>query len=532
MTDPITDTTMNRGGGKTGAQVLVEAVAAGGVEVCFANPGTTEMPLVAALDAVPAVRPVLGLFEGVCTGAADGYARIAGKPAMTLLHLGPGFANGAANLHNARRAHSPILNVVGDHASWHLPYDAPLTSDIVSLATPVSGWVGTVGSADDMSRTTAEALTAARTPPGHGATLIVPVDFQQEAVTETHAGASPRPAPQPAPVGADVVERLAKRLSGGSRTVFLLGAQALTEPGQRAAERIAAVAGATLYSETFPATAERGGGLPGLDRLPYFPETAIKALAGARTVVLAGALEPVSYFGYEGIPSLLAPPGSVEVLAAPGDDVVQALEDLADALGAPVLTHGRAAAPGGAHLPEGPLTPGTVGRIVTALLPEGAIVSVEGGTCGYPFFTASADALRHTALTNTGGAIGQGLPAALGAAIAAPERQVIALQSDGSAQYTIQALWTMAREQTSVITLIASNRKYSILQTELTRHGASLAGPASTALTSLDDPALNWMGLAHGYGVPAERAETGGELARALRRALAAGGPRLIEMAL
>jgi acetolactate synthase-1/2/3 large subunit len=532
MTDPITDMTTHRGGDKTGAHVLVETAAAEGVEVCFANPGTTEMPLVTALDAVSAVRPVLGLFEGVCTGAADGYARIAGKPAMTLLHLGPGFANGAANLHNARRAHSPILNLIGDHASWHLAYDAPLTSDIVSLARPVSGWVGTVVSADDMSRATAEALAAARTPPGCGATLIVPVDFQQQVVTETPADTSPRTAPAPAHVDADVVERLAKRLRGGSRAVLLLGAGALTERGQRAAERIAAVTGATLYSETFPATAERGGGLPDLDRLPYFPEAAIKALAGAGTVILAGALEPVSYFGYEGIPSLLAPPGSVEVLAAPGDNAVQALEDLADALGAPVVTHGRAATPDGTHLPTGPLTPGLIGRIVSALLPEQAIVSVEGGTCGYPFFTASVNALRHTALTNTGGAIGQGLPAALGAAIAAPERQVVALQSDGSAQYTIQALWTMAREQTSVVTLIASNRKYNILQTELTRHGASVAGPASTALTSLDDPALDWMGLARGYGVPAGRAETGDELARALRRALAEGGPRLIEMVL
>lgn len=532
MTDPITDTTTSRGGDKTGAHVLVETAAADGVEVCFANPGTTEMPLVTALDAVPAVRPVLGLFEGVCTGAADGYARIAGKPAMTLLHLGPGFANGAANLHNARRAHSPILNVVGDHASWHLSYDAPLTSDIISLARPVSGWVGTVGSADDMSRATAAALAAARTPPGRGATLIVPVDFQQQTVTEVLAGTPPRPATAPAPVDADVVERLAKRLRGGSGAVLLLGGGALTEQGQRAAERIAAVTGATLYSETFPAVAERGGGLPDLDRLPYFPEAAIKALAGAGTVILAGAVEPVSYFGYEGIPSLLAPPGSVEVLAAPGDNAVQALEDLADALGAPLVTQGRAAVPDGTRLPQGPLTPGMIGRIVSALLPEQAIVSVEGGTCGYPFFTASVNALRHTALTNTGGAIGQGLPAALGAAIAAPERQVLALQSDGSAQYTVQALWTMAREQTSVITLIASNRKYNILQTELARHGASVAGPASTALTSLDDPALDWMGLARGYGVPAVRAQTGDELARALRRALADGGPRLIEMVL
>ncbi|MFI0779441.1 acetolactate synthase large subunit [Streptomyces sp. NPDC021212] len=531
MTDPVTDAPEGDTAGRSGARVLVETAADGGVEVCFANPGTTEMPLVTALDAVPAVRPVLGLFEGVCTGAADGYARITGKPAMTLLHLGPGLANGLANLHNARRAHSPVLNVVGDHASWHLPYDAPLTSDIVSLATPVSGWVGTVGSAAQMSRATAEALTASRTPPGCGATLIVPADFQQETIDAPLATVPPRPAP--ARPDAEAVEQIAERLRGGMPAVVLLGASALTERGQRAAHRITEATGATLYSETFPAAAERGGDLPALDRLPYFPEAACKALADAHTVVLAGALEPVAYFGYAGLPSVLAEPGTVRVLSEPGGDAEQALEDLADALGAPAAPPRRQShIADDTGLPSGPLTAAVVGRTVSALLPEGAIVSVEGGTCGYPFFTASAQAARHTTLTNTGGAIGQGLPAALGAAIAAPERQVIALQSDGSAQYTIQALWTMAREQASVVTLIASNRRYGILRTELNRHGQSAVGAASAALTSLDCPPLDWAALATGYGVPAQRAETGTELAHALNRALAASGPQLIEMVL
>ncbi|QPP05291.1 acetolactate synthase large subunit [Streptomyces bathyalis] len=516
--------------GVTGARALVETAAAAGVEVCFANPGTTEMPLVTALDEVSAVRPVLGLFEGVCTGAADGYARIAGKPAMTLLHLGPGFANGIANLHNARRANSPVLNVVGDHSSWHLPYDAPLTSDIVSLATPVSGWVGTIDSAARTSEVTVEALAAAMTPPGCGATLIVPADFQQATVTEPLAAVPPPQAPAPFATGR--IERIAKRLRDGSRSVLLLGAETLTARGQRAAQRISEATGAKLYSETFPATAERGGGLPDLDRLPYFPEVAVKALADAETVVLAGAQEPVAYFGYAGVPSLLAEPGSVRILAEPGEDGVAALEELAEALGATNASTRRREPDIQDGLPDGPLTPTSIGRIVSALLPENAVVSVEGGTCGYPFFTASAHAARHTTLTNTGGAIGQGLPAALGAAIAAPERQVIALQSDGSAQYTIQALWTMAREQADVVTLIASNRSYSILRTELNRHGGSPSGPASASLTSLDHPPLNWPALAAGYGVPGQRAETGDELARALRQALTAGGPQLIEMVL
>ncbi|WP_170837795.1 acetolactate synthase large subunit [Streptomyces sp. TP-A0874] len=530
MSDGTAGWKANRAGGMTGAEALIETAGAAGVEVCFANPGTTEMPLVAALDTVPGMAAVLGLFEGVCTGAADGYARIAGKPAMTLLHLGPGFANGIANLHNARRARSPLLNVVGDHTSWHLPYDAPLTSDIVSLANPVSGWVGTAESAEDMAHRTAEAIAAAGAPPGCGATLIAPADFQQEILTGPVEVALPGPRPRKE-IDGEAVERVAARLRSSTRAVLLLGGSALGERGQRAAARIVAATGATLYSETFPASAERGGGLPDLDRLPYFPETAIKALADAQTVVLADALEPVSYFGYAGIPSLLAPKGSVEVLSEPGQDGAGALEALADALGAP-----QAAADGygldTSDLPTGALTPQSVGRIVAALLPEHAIVSVEGGTCGYPFFTASAGAVRHTTLTNTGGAIGQGLPAALGAAIAAPDRKVIALQSDGSAQYTIQALWTMAREQLPVVTLIASNRRYNVLQTELTRHGQSAAGSASAALTSLDDPPLDWPGLASGYGVPAARVETGHALVRELRRALAEDGPRLIEMAL
>ncbi|WP_208921526.1 acetolactate synthase large subunit [Streptomyces capitiformicae] len=529
MTHATTVWQANRSGGLTGAEALIETSLAAGVDVCFANPGTTEMPLVAALDSVPGTRAVLGLFEGVCTGAADGYARIAGRPAMTLLHLGPGFANGIANLHNARRAHSPVFNVIGDHASWHLVHDAPLTSDIVSLASPVSGWVGTATSGAGLAQLTARAIAAATTAPGCGATLIAPADFQQQVLT------APVDVELPGPrlrreVAAEVIDPIAERLRAGERAVLLLGGAALDERGQRAAARIAAATGAVLYSETFPATAERGGGLPDLDRLPYFPEKAVEALAKAQLVVLAGALEPVSYFGYEGIPSLLTPPGTVEVLSTPEEDGALALEVLADTLGAPEPTAQPRADDEG--LPEGALTPQSVGRIVSAMLPEHAIVSVEGGTCGYPFFTASSRAARHTTLTNTGGAIGQGLPAAVGAAIAAPGRKVVALQSDGSAQYTIQSLWTMAREQLSVVTLIASNRAYNVLRTELGRHGQSRPGPNATSLTSLDGPAFDWPALARGYGVPGTRVETGEALRRELGHALAAGGPQLIEMAL
>jgi acetolactate synthase-1/2/3 large subunit len=516
----------------TGAEALVAAAAAAGITVCFANPGTTEMSIVTALDLVGGVRAVLGLHENVCTGAADGYARIAGRPALTLLHLGPGLANGLANLHNARRAHSPVVNLVGDHASWHRPYDAALTSDIAGVA----GTVGTVlttrgrhGLAHDMDEAVASAARR-----GVVSTLIVPADHQQTPGTEPST--EPRIVERErVPVPAQRVAELARLVeSGGDRVVLLLGGNALGRRAQEAAGRIAAATGARLYSETFPARAERGGGLPAIDRLPYFPETAIKALAGCQ-VVLVGADAPVAYFGYEGIPSRLAPEHLVRTLSALGEDGEQALVDMAAVLAADDL-----AADDLALAPAPPLLPDrsasldgvSVGTTLAALLPEGAIVSVEGGTCGYPFFTASAGAVAHTSLTNTGGAIGQGLPVALGAAIAAPDRPVIALQSDGSGLYTAQALWTMAREQCEVVVLIAANNVYNVLRTELGRHGNHDLGTQARNLTSLGEPALDWTDLARGFGVPATRATTVGELSDQFTAALGAGGPHLIEMAM
>jgi acetolactate synthase I/II/III large subunit len=511
----------------SGAATVLKAAASAGASICFANPGTTEMPFVGALDAPIGMRAILGLYEGVCTGAADGYGRMLRKPALTLLHLGPGLANGLANLHNARRARTPILNVVGDHASWHLKYDAPLTSDIESLARPMSGWYRAVGSAGNLWADTVEGMQAAAGAPGQVATLVVPVDFQQAAapVQTSRVVAQPR-----TPVVDDArVREVARVLETGRKAVILLGDRALSERGQMAAGRIAAATGARLFSETFPARTERGGGLPDIDRLPYFPEAAIAALADS-IVVLAGAIAPVAYFGYEGLPSELAPASLLLPLAEPGDPADEALERLADQLGAAA---GALVVARSHHVPApGPLTPQSVGRILADALPEGAIVSVEGGTCGYPFVTASANAARHTILTNTGGAIGQGLPVALGAAVACPERRVIALQSDGSAQYTIQTLWTMARERLPVVMLITSNRRYGILQTELARAGIE-PGPQAKRLTLLDEPPLDWIALARGYGVPATSASTGVELHTQLQRALAqTEGPVLIEMRL
>lgn len=515
-------------GTRSGASIVLETARDAGVDVCFANPGTTEMPFVGALDTVSGVRSILGLFEGVCTGAADGYGRMAGKPAMTLLHLGPGHANGVANLHNARRARTPILNIVGDHTRDHLKYDAPLTSDIESLARPVSVWYRSVARETDLATDTADAISAAMGAQRGVATLVLPVDLQSARVRDAASPAVVRPAA----VSFDHarVERVADLLLSGHRAVLLMGGRALSARGQRAAARIAAATGATCFSETFPARAERGGGLPDIDRLPYFPEPALAALADRR-VVLAGALAPVTYFGYEGIPGELARPEDIVTLAEPGDAADDALEALADRIGAPANADGVPVERW--HVEDGPLTPQAVGRVLANALPDDAIVSIEGGTCGYPFVTASARARRHTILTNTGGAIGQGLPVALGAAVACPERRVFALQSDGSAQYTIQALWTMARERLPIVMLIASNRRYGILQTELARSGLPADTPHASRLTLLDDPPIDWLALSRGYGVPAERARTAQALSQALDDALAhTDGPRLIEMCL
>ncbi len=518
----------------TGAQALWAALSAEGVDTCFANPGTTELDLVRGLEALPQLRCVVGLQENVCTGAADGYGRMRGRPAATLLHLGPGFANGIANLHNARRARTPIVNVIGDQMSWHLPYDAPLTSDIESLARPVSGWVHRITGTGDVAPAAAASVRQSLAAGGQGATLIFPADYQAEPVPEPAAAAPATPAdaqPDAEAVAYDPADAIA-RLRSARRIVFLLGGggelSGLGVRSQRAVSRLVAVLGARAYAETFPSRSERGQGLPAFDRLPYFPEPARAVLDPSDLVVLAGAMPPVTYFGYAGHPSALVEPARLLAIAQPGHPVAERLEQLADALGAPPYAAPRHALP---EVPEGALTPAAIAAVLAHGLPEQAIVSVEGGTCGYPFYAASAAAPAHTTLTNTGGAIGQGLPVALGAAIACPDRRVVALVSDGSTQYTIQTLWTMAHEQLDIVVLVAANHQYAILRNELRRGGAAL-GARAEAMTALDSPRIDWVGLAEAYGVPATRAATAQELAGQLRQAFLQRGPALIEMAL
>ncbi len=514
--------------GSTGADVLLATAAGAGLELCFANPGTTEIPLVAAFERQRAIRPVLCLFEGVCSGAADGYGRIAGKPALTLTHLGPGFANAIANLHNARRGRSPVVNVIGQHTTSHLPFDPPLAADIESLARPVSAYLGTIDSPAAVASKTRQAIAASRVPPGQVATLIFPVDHQQAPASAGEEGPLDLPT-VPRPESAQI-DGVAARLRDRVTPLLLLGGNALTARGQRAAQRIAAHCGARLMSETFPSTSDRGGGLPSIPRLPYFPEPAIALAAAHDPVVLAGTREPVTFFGYPGIPSTIAKPGTTLSLASPEEDAAGALEALADALGAPAVPDGRIEAPP-APSSDAPLNPETVMAALVPRIPEAAVVVVEGPTLGYPYFAAAAAARRHRALCLSGGSIGFVPPAALGAALAAPGRAVLGLTGDGAALYTAQALWTMAREGLPVVLCIAANRVYNVVRTELRRGGATVAGYAAS-LTSLEDPPLDWVSLARGYGVAGERTPTFGALCAALDRALASRAPYLIELGL
>ncbi|HLM05200.1 MAG TPA: acetolactate synthase large subunit [Blastococcus sp.] len=511
-----------------GAQALIRTLVGAGVDVCFANPGTSEMHFVAALDDVPEMRAVLTLFEGVATGAADGYARMAGRPAATLLHLGPGLGNGLANLHNARRARTPMVNVVGDHARSHKRLDAPLESDIDALAGTVSGWVRRSLAPADVAADAVDAVAAASAAPGCVATLVLPADVSWEDGAEPADPRPPRPAPQ---VAGAVVDDVAKVLGSGEQAVIFLGGDAMTEDGQLAAARLAAGTGARLMSETFPARTARGAGLPDLTRLPYPPEMAIAALEGIRHLVLAGAQSPVHFFGYPGVPGTPVPENcTVHVLAQPGEDVVAALQALADAAAPeaqPELLE--ASRP---ELPSGALTPRAMAAVIGALLPERAIVVDEALTSGVGLNELTSGAPRHDWLSLTGGAIGDGLPMALGAAVACPDRPVIGLQADGSAMYTISALWSYAREQLDITTVVCNNGSYAILEHELSRVGAAGDGERAGRLLDLGAPDLDFVALATGMGVPATRATTAEELADQLRQALAEPGPHLIDAVL
>lgn len=511
----------------TGAESLLRTAANCGIRLCFANPGTSEMHFLAALGKVPEIRPVLGLFEGAVTGMADGYARIAGFPALTLLHLGPGFTNGIANLHNARRARSPVVNVVGDHATYHNQWDSALKTDVAALARPASDWLTISAGAHTVAADGARAVAAAIERPGRIATLILPADA---AWGMTDGPCPPLPAQAPAAIDEAAVLRVARILRDrGRSSVILVRAAAGEMAGLEALERICAYSGARVMMDLATGKALRGSGLLPIPRVPYRAEDSVRSLTGATDLILVGTHAPIAPFAYPDYPSWLVPAETaLTYLSHEHADEVEALGALADALGA-----GPAAAPRRSRdaldRPGGTLDAAAIGRSLARHLPEGAIISEEAISNAHPIVTELSAAAPYVHLGLTGGAIGQGIPLATGAAVAAPDRKVVNIQADGSAMYTLQALWTQARENLDVVTIILANRVYGVLRAEVDRVGARIENAAAARLLDIGDPALDWVSLARGMGIEGSRATSAEQFDDLLAAALKERGPRMIE---
>lgn len=508
-----------------GAESLVHTLADGGVEICFGNPGTSEMHFVAALDREPRMRGVLCLFEGVVAGAADGYARMAGKPAATLLHLGPGFGNAISFLHNARKAHQPVINIVGDHATSHSRYaQAPLTSDILAICGSVSDWLHQSKTAEEVAGDGARALQAAMR--GQIATLVLPADC---AWNPAQTSAPPLPAILPGKVEAAAIDRAAAALKNGKRTGLLMRGACLQRRGLEAAGRIALASGARLLHDYFTPRMTRGEGLPEVERIPYFAEQIVECLKGLEQIILVGAPPPVTFFAYPGKPSWVTPEGcDLITLAGEREDAIAALESLADALGA--KQSGRIVKRVIPDMPvHAPLDSIGMGAIMARLMPDNVILSDDSLTAGPGLHQSLKYGPQQDWLLLTGGAIGDAPPMAVGASLACPDRKVIAVSGDGAAMYALQSLWTMARERLDVVTIVCANRRYNILNIELTRVGALDPGPKTLAMLDLHDPELDFVKLAQGMGVEASRAATTTEFAAQFADAMQRRGPRLIE---
>lgn len=512
-----------------GAEILVKTAVNAGIELCFANAGTTELPIATAFDRISGIKAVLGLFEGVCTGAADGYGRMLARPAMTLLHLGPGFANGIANLHNARRAGSPILSIIGDHATWHQKADAPLNMDILSLVRTVSGWHKKNRSVQTISRNIMEATNASLY--GQIASLIVPNDHQLE---EWKGPPFKKQQFSFDPVDGKTIEKAASLLRKYRKTALILSGRALREQGLRAVAHIQRITGCDLFTQSFPPYMERGVGLPEIERISYFPEPAIKRLSPYEAFILAGTNIPVTFFGYKGIESYLINKEQKTLqLTTAKQNVAEALEYLAQALGSsprkskiksPLQSIQRP------DYPQGRLTPEKACAIIAALQPENAIIVDEGLTSALTYYPLTDRLPRHSYMTIAGGSIGYGMPCAVGASLACPDRPVINIQADGSGLYTLQALWTEAREGLNVTTLICANRSYNILFMELERAGIKEPGQKTRSLADLGNPHVDWVSIARGFGVPGIAVDTAEGLRHELNKALSEPGPHLIEM--
>ena len=517
-----------------GAESLVATLASEGVDICFANPGTSEMHFLAALEN-PSFRSVLVLFEGIATGAADGWYRMKRKPACTLLHLGPGLANGLANLHNARRAGSGIVNIIGDHATPHLKYDPPLMSDIEGLARPLSHWVRRTRSSCTLADDAAEAVAEASSQPAHIASLILPGE-----TSWGEAGAHPRAKSDvacacveaPARPDAARVENVAEVLRRGEPTLIVCGGNSSFGPSVRLLGRIAAHTRCRIATQFFTSRIERGAGRVTLERIPYYVPAATAYLSGFKHIITIQTREPIAFFSYPGSTSLLKPLGcTVHSLVAPEEDCVAGLEMLIEALGAqkaePVLQEKSEIG-----IPEGRLDPTSIARALTAALPEDAILVDESLTTGRETLGLTAGARRHDVLQNMGGSIGFGTPVATGAALACPDRRVFCMVGDGSAMYTIQSLWTQARESLNVTTIIFANNAYQILRTEFGNMGFGKPGPKASAMIDIDKPRIDWVAMGKSMGVPAGRVTTAGDFYHAMVRSSSEPGPMLIEVSL
>ena len=515
-----------------GAQSLIASLVKSGVEVCFSNPGTSEMHFVAALDSAREMRGILCLFEGVASGAADGYARMAEKPASTLFHLGPGMGNAIANLHNAQKGFTPLVNIVGEHATYHRQYEAPLTSNIEGYAAPFSKWLRISESSDVVGADTADAIAAAQSDVPGVATLLLPANTAWDdggKVAEKVAITGPRSVPS------DVIRVAARRLEKAKRPVMLVNGTAIREKGLEALARIREKTGAKIYLSTFYPRAERGEGRVEMPKLPYFPDQIYDALDGADELILVGQDRPVTFFAYPGKKSDCTPEGVEPFkLTTPADDQVGALEALADEVGAPSIDKLERDPRNQLSRPElqvGELTPRTAGHAVAALLPENAIIVDESTTSGMASYILTANAPKHDWLSLTGGAIGIGIPMALGAGVACPERKIVNLQADGSGMYTIQGLWSIAREKLDVTTVIWNNRSYNILNLELHNVGAANdAGPMALSMFDLSNPDLDFCKIAEGMGIEAMRSTTTEQFNEQFAYCMKNKGPQLIEV--
>ena len=512
-----------------GAESLVHTLVDGGINVCFANPGTSEMHFVAALDRVEGMRSILCLFEGVVTGAADGYARMTDRPAATLLHLGPGLANGLANLHNARKSNTPIVNVIGEHATYHIEHDAPLTSDIEGFARPVSHWIRTSMSSTDVAADAADAIAAAMAPPGEIASLILPANT----AWEESNGPAPLPAlAQRAHSSPEAISAAAKILRSGESTVLLLGGHALRGPSLELAGKIANATGARVMAQGANARIERGVGRVAVNRIPFVVDQALQVLDGVQNIILVGAKPPVAFFAYPGKPSELSPEGCKHhLLAGIGDDLHHALSCLVDEVDA-ANTPATLQELDRPAIPDGALSKDSIAAVLGALIPENAIVADESVNTGRDFFRLTAGAPAHCWMNNTGGSIGLGMPLATGAAVACPDRKVLCLSGDGSAMYTVQSLWTQARENLDVTTVVFSNRSYEILLGELAKVGAGNAGRSALDMLDLRRPDLDFVMMAKSMGVPGVRVDSNASFAKALAHGIAQPGPYLVEVEL